>query len=161
MIRDLAKAGATDTPMHPIRLKGLDHVVLRVLDLDRSVAFYESVLGCAEERRLEDLGLIQLRAGSSLIDLVGVDTPLGRAGGGEPARQRPNLDHFALTLEDFDADAIREHLAEYGVESGEPQERYGATGFGPSIYIRDPDGNTVELKGPPSDVSGIGASRQS
>jgi catechol 2,3-dioxygenase-like lactoylglutathione lyase family enzyme len=139
--------------MHPIQLKGLDHVVLRVLDLERSIAFYQSVLGCVEERRLEDLGLIQLRAGSSLIDLVGVDTPLGRAGGGEPARQHPNLDHFALRLESFDADAIRSHLAKHGLESGEPQERYGASGFGPSIYIRDPDGNTVELKGPPSAAS--------
>ena len=161
MIRDLATPGATETPMHPIRPKGLDHIVLRVLDLDRSIAFYESVLGCVEERRLEDLGLIQLRAGSSLIDLVGVDTPLGRAGGAEPARQRPNLDHFALTLEDFDADAIRRHLAACGVECGEPRERYGATGFGPSMYIQDPDGNTVELKGPPSDASGIRASPQS
>ena len=147
-------------PMHPIRPKALDHVVLRVLDLDRSMAFYESVLGCALERRLEDLGLIQLRAGSCLIDLVGVDTPLGRAGGTEPARQSPNLDHFALSLETFDFDAIREHLSRHGVACEEPQERYGAEGFGPSIYIRDPDGNTVELKGPPSDASGPAASRQ-
>lgn len=131
----------------PIRLVGLDHVVLRVADVDRSIAFYEEVLGCLVERRLEDLGLVQLRAGSALIDLVGLDTPLGRAGGGPVAEDGRNVDHFALTLEDFDEAALRAHLAAHGVEAGETGRRYGATGFGPSIYLRDPDGNVVELKG--------------
>lgn len=131
----------------PIRLVGLDHVVLRVADVDRSIAFYEEVLGCPVERRLEDLGLVQLRAGSALIDLVGLDTPLGRAGGGPVAEDGRNVDHFALTLEDFDEAALRTHLAAHGVEAGETGRRYGATGFGPSIYLRDPDGNVVELKG--------------
>lgn len=131
----------------PIRLVGLDHVVLRVADFDRSIAFYEEVLGCPVERRLEDLGLVQLRAGSALIDLVGLDTPLGRAGGGAVAEDGRNVDHFALTLEDFDEAALRTHLAAHGVEAGETGRRYGATGFGPSIYLRDPDGNVVELKG--------------
>lgn len=135
---------------HPIHLKGLDHVVLRVRDPEESIAFYERVLGCAVERRIDELGLVQLRAGASLIDLVGVDSALGRAGGDEPASTAPNVDHFALALDDFDRDAILAHLAKHGLEAGEPATRYGAEGFGPSVYIRDPDGNTVELKGPPT-----------
>jgi len=136
-------------PENPIQIKCLDHVVLRVRDLSRAIAFYEDVIGCAIERRIDEIGLVQLRAGSSLIDLVGVDTPLGRAGGDEPSVTGPNLDHFALTLESFDGEAIRSHLRAHHIESGDPASRYGAEGFGPSLYIEDPDGNTVELKGPP------------
>ncbi|MCR9095971.1 MAG: VOC family protein [bacterium] len=130
----------------PIRPSGLDHVVLRVADLERSVAFYGEILGCPVERRLDELGLVQLRAGSALIDLVGLDTRLGRAGGGPVAPDGRNVDHFALTLDTFDEAAIRAHLEAHDVEAGDTGERYGATGFGPSIYIRDPDGNVVELK---------------
>ena len=134
----------------PLPIAGLDHVVLRVRDVARSIDFYENVLGCPEERRIEELGLYQLRAGASLIDLVEIDSPLGKAGGGDRDPNGPNVDHFALTLTDFDEEAIRAHLARHGVEAGETGQRYGAQGTGPSIYLRDPDGNTVELKGPPS-----------
>ena len=140
--------GAGDaTP--PFAVGQLDHVVLRVRDLEASIRFYAEVLGCHEERRLPDLGLVQLRAGQSLIDLVGVDTPLGKAGGEAPAQDAPNVDHFALRVDPFDEARIAEHLAAHGVRSGPVGERYGADGFGPSIYLKDPDGNTVEIKGPP------------
>jgi catechol 2,3-dioxygenase-like lactoylglutathione lyase family enzyme len=122
--------------------------VLRIRDLERSLAFYCGVLGCREERRLDSLGLVQLRAGSGLIDLVPVDGPLGRAGGPPPGEEGRNLDHFALQLERFEPDALRAQLAAAGLEAGEVAERYGAEGTGPSLYLRDPDGNTVELKGP-------------
>jgi catechol 2,3-dioxygenase-like lactoylglutathione lyase family enzyme len=134
--------------MPAIEIVGLDHVVLRVADLDRALAFYCDVLGCVEERRIDALGLIQLRAGSSLIDLVPVDSPLGRNGGGAVASSGRNVDHFALELRHFDEPAIRAALTHHGIEAGETGERYGARGTGPSIYILDPDGNTVELKGP-------------
>jgi catechol 2,3-dioxygenase-like lactoylglutathione lyase family enzyme len=123
--------------------------VLRVRNLAASIAFYEQVLDCAVERRIDELGLVQLRAGRSLIDLVGVDTPLGRAGGEEPDANARNLDHFALVLDTFDEDRILSHLARHEIDGSAPAARYGADGFGPSIYIQDPDGNTVELKGPP------------
>lgn len=139
-----------DTGKAPVRIAGLDHVVLRVSDLERSIRFYEQVLGCREERRIDELGLVQLRAGHSLIDLVDIASPLGRAGGGDRSADGPNLDHFALCLEVLDEPALRAHLDRFGVEAGETAERYGAEGFGPSIYLRDPDGNTVELKGPAS-----------
>jgi len=136
--------------MSAIRIRGLDHVVLRVIDVERALRFYCGVLGCTEERRVEALGLIQLRAGASLIDLVDVHAPLGRAGGAPPGEHGRNVDHFALELERFDRDAIASHLRTHGVEAGDVSERYGARGTGPSLYVRDPDGNVVELKGPPS-----------
>jgi glyoxylase I family protein len=133
-----------------MKLLGLDHVVLRVRDLDAALAFYAGTLGCREERRIEALGLVQLRAGASLIDLVPVDSALGRAGGGAPDPERKNVDHFCLRIEPFDAEALAAHLRAHGVEPGDVGERYGADGYGPSMYLRDPDGNVVELKGPPT-----------
>lgn len=133
-----------------IRIRDIDHVVLRVRDASAVVAFYRDVLGCAVEREL-DLGLIQLRAGGSLIDVVPLDSELGRKGGEGPPRGAGgrNMDHFCLRVEPFEAAAIKEHLESHGVDAGEVTRRYGADGFGPSIYLTDPEGNTVELKGPP------------
>ncbi len=136
--------------MSAIQLLGLDHVVLRVRDVERALAFYCGVLGCSEERRSDELGLIQLRAGAHLIDLVDVVAPLGKAGGAAPGPEARNVDHFALQLARFDAEAIGAELRAAGIEAGEVAERYGAQGMGPSLYIKDPDGNVVELKGVPT-----------
>ena len=130
------------------RILGIDHIVLRVADLDRMLDFYSDVLGCSVERREDSIGLVQLRAGAALIDLVPVDSELGRAGGAAPGAEGRNLDHFCLRLEPFDEDAIRAHLARHGIEAGPLKRRYGAEGVGHSIYITDPEGNVVELKGP-------------
>lgn len=135
--------------MIPFTLKALDHVVLRIRDLDASLEFYRDVLGCTMEKVQEKIGLYQLRAGQSLIDLIPLDEPLGKMGGAGPAKEGRNLDHFAIQVAPFDEAAIRAHLTAHGIEAGESGTRYGAEGEGPSIYIRDPDGNTVELKGPP------------
>jgi len=135
--------------MKAIEIRGLDHVVLRVADLERALRFYCDVLGCTEERRLDALGLVQLRAGAALIDLVPVDSPLGRHGGPAPGESGRNVDHFALQLERLDETLLRAHLEAHGVAPGDVAQRYGAQGMGPSMYLRDPDGNTVELKGPP------------
>jgi catechol 2,3-dioxygenase-like lactoylglutathione lyase family enzyme len=137
-----------------IRIREIDHLVLRVSDLDAMLHFYGDVLGCSVERRRDDIGLVQLRAGRSLIDLVPVDGPLGRAGGAAPAREGRNLDHLCLRLEEpFDERAVRASLRAHGIEAGALQMRYGAEGEGPSIYLVDPDGNGVELKGPPPAVA--------
>jgi len=127
----------------PVRLGGLDHVVLRVGDLGRAISFYERVLGCRVERELQQPRLVQLRAGLSLIDLVPAAVSPQTAG---DATGR-NMDHFAIRVVGFDAAALKVHLARHGVDPGEVRERYGAEGYGPSLYITDPDGNTVELKG--------------
>ena len=131
------------------RIREIDHLVLRVTDLDTMLRFYCEALGCSVERRQDKIGLVQLRAGRSLIDLVPVDGVLGRAGGAAPGREGRNLDHFCVRVEPFDEAAIRAHLAACGVAAGPVESRYGAEGSGPSIYLSDPEGNTVELKGPP------------
>ena len=131
------------------RLVAIDHLVLRVVDLARMLRFYCDALGCTIEKRQDSIGLIQLRAGSSLIDLVPIDGKLGAAGGAPPGKEGRNLDHFCLRVEPFDESAIRTQLARYGYAAGPVEKRYGAEGEGPSIYVTDPEGNVVELKGPP------------
>jgi len=126
-----------------IRVGGLDHVVLRVGDLDRAIEFYRNVLGCRVERRLHQPKLVQLRAGASLIDLV----PAAVSPQAAPDAAGRNMDHFAVRIVGFDAAALKTHLHRHGIDPGEVRERYGAEGYGPSLYISDPDGNTVELKG--------------
>ena len=133
-----------------IRIRDIDHVVLRVRDLDRMLGFYRDVLGCTVERRKDDIGLVQLRAGRSLVDLVPVEGKLGRAGGAAPGREGRNMDHLCFRIESFDEASLVEHLERYGVKPGRVSSRYGAEGDGPSMYIEDPEGNTVELKGPPN-----------
>ena len=132
-----------------IQIREIDHLVLRVADLDAMIAFYTRALGCTVEVRRDDLGLYQLRAGRSMIDLVPVAGKLGKAGGAAPGREGRNVDHFCLRVEPFDEKAIRAHLASLGIAAGEVATRIGAEGAGPSIYLSDPEGNTVELKGPP------------
>jgi catechol 2,3-dioxygenase-like lactoylglutathione lyase family enzyme len=134
---DLNPVGTTKSAL---KVKGLDHVVLRVADMDRAIAFYQQVLGLQIERRLESIGLVQLRAGAAMIDLVPrtEDEDDGR-----------NMDHYAVQIEELDVPALTAHLKRHGIDPGEVRRRYGAEGYGSSIYITDPDGNTVELKGPP------------
>jgi glyoxylase I family protein len=123
-------------------IKQLDHVVVCVTDMERALQFYCGVLGCVEERRIPSINLVQLRAGSSLIDVLLADAM--------PEAGRRNMDHFALRIDPFDEASLRAHFAAHGVEVGEVAVRYGAEGNGPSMYLSDPDGNTVELKGSPT-----------
>jgi catechol 2,3-dioxygenase-like lactoylglutathione lyase family enzyme len=143
-----------------IRVREIDHLVLRVSNAEAMLGFYRDVLGCSVERRQDEIGLIQLRAGRSLIDLVPIDGVLGRAGGAAPGREGRNLDHFCLRVEPFDEAAIRRELEAKGIAAGPSAARYGAEGEGPSLYLSDPEGNVVELKGPPdrpsSSQAGIG-----
>lgn len=130
-----------------IRIGEIDHVVLRAIDLATMQRFYCAVLGCHEERRQDEIGLVQLRAGSSLIDLVAIDSTLGRHGGAAPGAEGHNMDHLCLRVENYDEAAILAHLEAHGVRIGDLGSRYGAQGEGPSIYLYDPQGNMIELKG--------------
>jgi glyoxylase I family protein len=133
-----------------MKVLGIDHVVLRVRDMARMRQFYCDVLGCRVEKIQDAIGLVQLRAGRSLIDLVDVAGKLGQTGGAPPGREGRNMDHLCLRVEPFDATHISAHLREHGVAAGEVVSRYGAEGEGPSVYITDPEGNGIELKGPPA-----------
>ena len=126
---------------------GIDHIVLRTTQLGEMLAFYCGVLGCIVERALPpETGLVQLRAGDALIDLVIVDSELGREGGGAPTATENNMDHFCLLLAPISEDEIRNHLRKHKIAFGDFAERYGSEGSGQSIYIQDPEGNTVELR---------------
>jgi glyoxylase I family protein len=138
----------------PFRLQRIDHVVLRVRDGAAMQAFYCEVLGCRVERLQDGIGLVQLRAGASLIDLVTVDGKLGRMGGAAPGPEGRNMDHLCLRVEPFDRDAVVAHLQAHDVRLGEFGSRYGAEGEGPSQYLFDPEDNLVELKGPPDPPGG-------
>jgi glyoxylase I family protein len=130
-----------------IRIQDIDHVVFRVVDLDRVAAFWRDVLGAVLEKHQEEIGLYQLRVGTSLVDLVPVDGTLGRMGGAAPGREGRNVDHVAFRVPEWNEAAILAHLAAHGIHA-QVSRRYGADGDGPSIYLEDPEGNTIELKGP-------------
>ena len=133
-------------PAMPYRTKGLDHVVLRAKNIDRMLGFYRDVLGLPVAKHNDPLGLWHLKAGSSMIDLVDMNGPLGKDGGPRPSKAR-NVDHFALKVEPFDEAAILAYLESRGVTDEPAKTRFGADGDGPSIYLSDPEGNGVELKG--------------
>jgi glyoxylase I family protein len=129
-----------------MRLLGIDHVVLRVLDPAAMERFYVEVLGCAVERRQDEIGLVQLRAGAQLIDLVDVAGRLGQAGGAGPGEEGRNMDHLCLRVVDFEVEAVRAHLEAQGVTVGDVGLRYGSTGEATSLYLSDPEGNGLELR---------------
>ena len=120
------------------KVERIDHVVLRVRDLAGMVRFYEQALGFREERRIDTLHLVQMRAGASMLDLIANDAQVTSR----------NMDHLCFRIEQFDRDAIVMRLAPLGVSVGETVQRYGAEGTGPSVYFHDPEGNQIELKGP-------------
>jgi glyoxylase I family protein len=127
----------------PLKVAELDHVVLRCRDQRKMLDFYTQVLGLAEERRLDQIGLIQLRAGASMLDLVPATEPR--------IESALNVDHFCFGIDAADLNQVLRYLRDHSVEVlGEPATRYGARGMGQSVYIRDPEGNTVELKQMPS-----------
>ena len=131
-----------------ISIREIDHVVLRVRDMDAMRRFYCDVLGATHAAWRPEFGMSHLKAGSSMIDLVAVDGPLGKAGGAAPGKEGRNMDHLCLRVEPFHQAAVVAHLERHGVALGALRRRYGAEGNGISIYVSDPEGNTVELKGP-------------
>lgn len=119
------------------KLCKLDHIVLIVSDINRSLHFYIEVLGCELVRTVAEMPLYQLRAGESLIDIVPEN---------QDQKGGKNMDHFCLQVMPFDPEQIQQRMSDHGIECGDVERRFGATGYGRSIYIKDPDGNTVELK---------------
>ena len=124
---------------NPIEYDQIDHVVLRVRDAGVMLAFYRDVLGCDLVKHNESVGLYHLRAGSSMIDLMDV--------AGEPEPEGQNMDHVALRLNNFDAPAIQAWLRARDIEVSDAVMRFGAAGDALSLYLKDPEGNLLELKG--------------
>jgi glyoxylase I family protein len=129
------------------KIQDIDHIVLRVIDLERMIDFYSNVLGCQVEWRRPDLGLVHMRAGSAMIDFVPVDGKLGSLGGAPPGKEGRNMDHVCLRVSPFDVGDVVDHLNSHGARVGEIRPRFGAEGEGVSIYVYDPEDNLVELKG--------------
>ena len=119
-----------------LKLRGIDHVVLRVRDIDAMRRFYCDVLGAQHIVYRPAYRMSHLRVGGAMIDLV------------EGERSGCNMDHLCLRVEPFDQAAIVAHLTKHGIPVGKIANRFGAEGNGVSIYLTDPEGNTVELKGP-------------
>lgn len=130
-----------------IKIREIDHIVLRVVDLAAMEQFYCEVLGCSVVKRNSEFDIVHLQAGGAMIDLVPVSGKSGREGGAAPGREGRNVDHFCFRVEAFDGDAIAQYLRERGITPGELRQRFGAEGNGLSLYFSDPEGNTVELKG--------------
>jgi catechol 2,3-dioxygenase-like lactoylglutathione lyase family enzyme len=129
----------------PFALQCIDHVVLIVDGMEEALAFYGDVLGAKPEGDLMQFGMMQLRAGASMIDLVDVGIAEGvwarpEVGGGR------NMDHLCLDVGPVEAAAMKRHLKAHGVEVFEEGVRSGAKGEDYSWYIRDPWGNAIELK---------------
>lgn len=139
--------------LKPFTIERVDHLVLRVEHLERSVAFYEQVVGCKVARRRDDLGMVHMRAGASMLDLVSVSGTLGRRGGGAAGKEMRNMDHFCLKIEPFDEQELRLYLSSHSVNIlGGVFQNFGAEGTSPSLYFNDPDGNLIEFKGAPVDL---------
>ena len=131
-----------------LTIRGIDHVVLRVRDIERMRKFYCDVLGAQHVAYRPEFGMSHLRVGNAMIDLVEVDGPLGKPGGAPAGKEGRNMDHLCLRVEPFDQQQVTTHLKNHGVAVGDIRNRFGAEGNGISIYLSDPEGNTVELKGP-------------
>jgi glyoxylase I family protein len=145
--RTVAKAPRSkETP--PFTLEGIDHLLLLVQGMAPAVKFYTEVLGCTVEDRLPQYGMLQLRAGHALIDLVDISVPEA-AWAAPPVAGGRNLDHLCLALGHHDEVMLRRHLAQHGVEIIEEGLHAGSRGESLSLYVRDPSGNVIELKGPP------------
>lgn len=130
-----------------LNIIGIDHIVLRTAHPGAMLDFYTRILGCHVERETsEAFGLMQLRAGNALIDLIDVDSELGRPGGQAPAESGHNLDHFCLQVQHVTEADLSAYLDEQQIPHSRFEDRYGAQGMGHSIYLKDPDGNVIELK---------------
>lgn len=129
-----------------INIRAIDHIVLRTVNEQALIQFYCEVLGCHIEHVAPEFGLIQLRAGNALIDIVDVSGPIGQSGGAAPKNSGNHIDHFCLQIETFDETDLLDYLDAHGVEHECFNHTRGAQGMGRSIYIKDSDGNKVELR---------------
>lgn len=132
--------------LRPFNNLGIDHVVLRANDAQRLANFYVQALGCALRWERPELGLYHLSAGQAMLDIVSIDGPLGQTGVSAPAAQGRNVDHVCFLVSAIEIEKLRRHFGEFGIKVDQPKSRFGAQGFGLSVYLQDPEGNGIELK---------------
>jgi len=119
-----------------LEIAGIDHIVLNTHQIKAMLLFYCDILGCPIEKKQPDIKLTQLRAGNCLIDLIETNDKPGRI---------KNMDHFCLQVKDFDYEQISLLLKNNNITFSRYGKRYGAQGYAHSLFIEDPEGNTVEL----------------
>jgi catechol 2,3-dioxygenase-like lactoylglutathione lyase family enzyme len=120
-----------------IRVTGFDHLVLNVADVERSLAWYRDELGLEGDRvdewRRGEVPFPSVRVDpTTIIDLLAAE------------RGTENVDHICLVVDPTDLQAVADS-GRFEVVDG-PATRYGAQGAGTSLYVRDPDGNVVEIR---------------
>ena len=152
--------GRTETVPLPFTLVGIDHVVFLVDDMERALGFSFDVLGCRPGYSYPALGMEQVWCGSSLIVLWDITHP-GARSAVPPVAGGRNVDHVCIATGPFDHGELRAHLARHGVEIEREALHGGARGMGQSFYVRDPFGNTLEIKGPAEYPDGRGATATS
>jgi glyoxylase I family protein len=136
--------------MERIKVTELDHIVLNVGDIQRSLRFYTDVLGLQAERLDEfkagKVGFPSVRInGDTIIDLF--PTPGAGAADNQIEKRQGNLNHFCMVVERQDFSGIVDYLAQHGITVREgPVSRWGARGRATSVYFLDPDGNEVEIR---------------
>ncbi len=129
------------------KIKRLDHLVIKTINIKEMTSFYCFILGYKIQRdSLKETGLLELSAGESMIDLFDSRHESNLNTFSSESKNN-TIDHFCILLDNFDETDIKVHLKSFGVECSEIEMNYGSSGYGPSIYIHDPDGNKVELKG--------------
>ena len=130
----LRQAQAARAQLEALEVLGIDHVVLNSSAPEQLVEFYSTMLGLRLERSVGDF-LWQFRLGDQLLDIFRAE------------RTGTNVDHICLRVRPFDMQAMCAALEAADIPYEPAQRIYGAQGFGPSVYIKDPQGNRIELKG--------------
>jgi glyoxylase I family protein len=129
----------------PFQLDGIDHVLLVVDGMPRAIRFYQDVLGCELKRELPQYAMAELKAGRSALDLVDAAAAEG-AWARSPGPGR-NMDHLCLAISAWDEDGLRRHLAAHGAAIVEARREVEDGRAWLSLYVRDPSGNVIELRG--------------
>jgi glyoxylase I family protein len=128
----------------PLKITGIDHLLLKVDSMDRAIAFYEGVLGCTVKTRLPQFAMAELCAGEQGLDLVDVAAEHGAWARPASAADHGNLHHLCLAVEVAAEADLRAHLSHHRTPIVEERFEDGHL----SLYVRDPSGNQVELRFP-------------